>query len=824
MKQPPHQREESQDIQDLSRTSVGRFVIRSRIGAGGMGEVYLAEDTKLKRPVALKRIAQRLRSDDHYRKRLLHEAECASRLSHEHIAGIYDVIEQSGETFLVMEYIEGETLRQRLARPLSFQEFHKVALQCAEALADAHAREVVHGDIKPENIMLTPGGQVKILDFGVAKRLPNQEELSTMDTQSNQTTGFGGTPGYMAPEVLLEKEADGRADIFSLGVVFYEALTGRHPFRAPGFMATSLRILDQTAPAPIRTLNPRTPERLESIVAKMLAKDPERRYATAADLVVDLRSVGDMVSSPRNTQPLITSESKARKRPLVAVVCIILFLVLFAAAGYWFREKQHTRGTTASNPLVRSIAIIPFRNAGAEKAYDYFGVGLADVLNAKLTNARILEVRAVPAPTSFAGSNVDPLQMGRKLRVDAILSGSYQIEEGTLSLRYTLVDLRRDVQVAGKDFQVPFTRAIEAEHELAAEIMDSLQASVSGEERERLTAASTQQNEAFQAYLRSSYEMEVFWSQPSAAQLHRAEQNLDEALRFDPRFTLALVSLARLHWIAAFWGYADDPRILDVAEGQVNKAIEIEPNSGEAYAALALIEFQKAEIDEARKSLRRAFARSPNSALAYYAAGLYYMFKGLPGSVLAFQRAQELNPELIRRELGLAYRSQGDFLRARDQLRQDLEFHPADQVTAAVLAGVLVGLDDIEGARQIERALLHHAPSDPTVQYALALLRVREGADFSIDSWLSRYERVYWADAGYCFDVAAVYAVARQPKPALRWLRRAHELGVTNYPFVSRNPLYGNLLGDSAFQSFLESTRREWEAANRNEQQDPLIP
>src|SRR5262249_40049875 len=171
------------------------------------------------------------------------------------------------------------------------------------------------------------------------------------------------------------------------------------------------------------------------------------------------------------------------------------------------------------------------------------------------------------------------------------------------------------------------------------------------------------------------YEMDQFWRQPSAAQLHRAEQKLDEALRFDPRYTLALVSLARLHWISAFWGYAEDPQILDAAEREARRAIEIEPGSGEAYAAFALVQFQKADIVSARKNLREAFARSPNSGLAYYAAGLYYMFKGLADkSVPAFQRAQELNPELIRRELGLAYRAQGDFVRARDQLRKDLEF------------------------------------------------------------------------------------------------------------------------------------------------------
>src|SRR5256885_9214326 len=170
MKEASQQRKEPQAAQDLSGSHVGRFAIQGRIGAGGMGEVYLAEDTKLKRRVAVKRIAQRLRSDERYRKRLLQEAECASRLSHEHIAGIYDVLEQNDETFLVMEYIEGQTLRQRLGQPLSVQEFCKIAVQCGEALVAAHGREVIHGDIKPENIMLMPTGQVKILDFGVAKR------------------------------------------------------------------------------------------------------------------------------------------------------------------------------------------------------------------------------------------------------------------------------------------------------------------------------------------------------------------------------------------------------------------------------------------------------------------------------------------------------------------------------------------------------------------------------------------------------------------------------------------------------------------------------
>ncbi len=802
--------------------TLGHYRIIEKVAAGGMGVVYRAHDEQLERDVALKVLPSGILSNDACRRQFRKEALALAKLSHPNIETVYEFDTQDGIDFLVMEYVPGNTLAERLAAgALPEKEVVALGMQIAAAMEEAHSRGIVHRDLKPRNIAITARGQAKVLDFGLAKLLPQVNDV-TSDTLTDTQAGAGTLP-YMPPEQLQGESVDARADIYTIGAVLYEMATARRAF--PEELPS--RVIDAILhhpPVPPRALNARISPELERIILKCLDKDPSRRFQSAKELSVDLRRLTEPPKSPVR-RPLISGGFKARKRAIAAVVLAPLLLAMVAGTGYWFRQKeQRAREIAAFKLPVRSIAIIPFRNAGPEKGYDYFGVGLADVLNAKLTNARFLEVRAVPAPTNLAGWNVDPLQVGRKLGVDAILSGSYQIEAGTLSLRYTLVDLRRGVQVAGKDFQVPFTRSIEAEHQLGAEITDSLQASMSREDRERLSAASTQQNEAFQAYLRSSYEMEVFWRQPSSAQLNRAEQDLVEALRFDPHFTLALVSLAKLHWLAAFWGYADDPRVLDDAERQANQAIELEPNSGEAYAALALIECQKGEIDAARKSLHQAFARSPNSALAYYAAGLYYMYKGLPGkSVQAYLRAQELNPELIRRELGLAYRFQGDFLKARDQLRRDLESHPADQVTAAVLAGVLVGLDDIEGARQIDRSLLQHAPGDPTVQYAQALLRVREGAPFSIDSWLLPYEKVYWADAGYCFDVAAVYATARQPSPALRWLRRARELGVINYPFVSQNPLYANLRGDPAFQSFLESMRREWEVENRQEEQNPLI-
>src|SRR5271155_913171 len=270
---------------ELSGTIEGRFVIRNLLGAGGMGEVYRAEDTRLKRLVALKRIAPAIRNNEDNRKRLWQEAKCASRLNDPHIAAIFDVFESGDDIFLVMEYVEGQTLRQRLEQPLSVVEFLAIAEQCAAALAAAHKGGVQHRDIKPENLMLTAAGELKVLDFGLARRLLC-EDGTTLESVGGAK--FEGTFAYMSPEALQEKQTDERADIFSLGVVFHEALGRRHPFKVRGasFVETYERILHEQ-PASLRELNPDVPAELERIVAKMLAKNPEDRYASAAEDEMD---------------------------------------------------------------------------------------------------------------------------------------------------------------------------------------------------------------------------------------------------------------------------------------------------------------------------------------------------------------------------------------------------------------------------------------------------------------------------------------------------------------------------------------------------------
>jgi serine/threonine protein kinase len=293
----------------LSGTVAGRFVISKLLGAGGMGQVYQAQDTKLKRVVAIKRMAPRLQQNGQDRRRFLREAQQASALNHPNIASIYDVIEEQGEIFLIMEYVEGTPLRSELQvhKDFSSEEFFKVAAQGLEGLNAAHEKGILHGDIKPENIMLTPEGRVKVLDFGVARRFSMGDANDATLTAATLSGAMSGTPAYMAPEVLMQKPYDGRADLFSMGLVCYEMLGGQQPFETDSIAGTLASVLHKDPP-PIEQINPKVSSSVSAVVQTMLAKDPAQRYSTARDVLVDLRRV------QRGEDPVFAHGTIVRKK------------------------------------------------------------------------------------------------------------------------------------------------------------------------------------------------------------------------------------------------------------------------------------------------------------------------------------------------------------------------------------------------------------------------------------------------------------------------------------------------------------------------------
>jgi eukaryotic-like serine/threonine-protein kinase len=426
------------DLPDLSGTTVGRFSLQVRLGRGGMGEVYRAYDTKLKRLVALKRIVGA--PDDLYRERLWTEAQYASRLNDARIAAVYDMFEEGNEVFLVMEYVEGRTLRERLNKPISISKFLEIAAECAEGLAAAHKGGVLHHDIKPENIMLTSSDQVKMLDFGVARRLPTASVLSTQIDNCSDRGKVSGTLAYMAPEVLEESESDERADIFSLGVIFYEALAGRHPFLTKGFLATCNRILKEN-PAPLRTRNPRVSPEFERIVNKMLAKNPAERYVSAADLLVDLRAlqrsqglVGAMTPTPP-VSAAVRADQKARgwlrgAGLFAGLVCLL------ALGNYLYRAIAAPIFGAHDRMLVAD-----FENHSGEPLFDET---VGELLGHELQQSRYLNIvprtEAVAAARLAGRQNVD--------RIDVALG-----EEICQRENYRVV-LTGDVVKAGSGYEI----------------------------------------------------------------------------------------------------------------------------------------------------------------------------------------------------------------------------------------------------------------------------------------------------------------------------------------------------------------------------------
>jgi len=679
--------------EDLTGTSIGRFVIRSKLGAGGMGEVYYAEDTQLRRPVALKRVSYRLGNNPEARRQVLREAQRASALNSEYIAGVYDVVEEHGELFLVMEYVEGENLRQRLQRPMTLEQFFDLATQCAEALMAAHERAIVHCDIKPENIMLTPAGRVKILDFGVAKRLPRSDQSSTVD----RTGSGGGTPAYMAPEVLLERSPDERADIFSLGVVLYEMLTLKNPFLASSFVATSERVLHET-PAAIRAFHPTVPDGLVTVVMKAMAKAPTERYAHVRDLLNDLRLVYAGATPSKLTAVRIR---RKEKRWLAAgIVGVVVVAAVVAVLGVYWWEHRH--------PILAErgwVLVADFETSGEPAIPDK---GVREALTIAMQQSRYVNV----FPRSRAYEVLQRMKKESTTRIDENLGREICQRENLQVL------LAGSIDRAGQVFQIT-VRGLDplrgnllfAENERfdrQDEFFDKVDALAKkvrtdlGESLERIQGTSrplakvtTSSLEALQLYSQAKDVTEQ-------GKDEQAPALLQGALRLDPDFAMAHMRLGQYYSAvvgktekalgeldrayqlrpgvtsreqrrieAAYYGLQE--RYDDKAES-LRVLVSLYPDDEEAHQELAGAYYDLGQLDRAVVELGEVLRLNSSSAPAYGNLVLYLARSNKPEQ--AFAAAAQASKRGVASPrmhwgLGLAYLGQGNVTMAR-QAFQDI--------------------------------------------------------------------------------------------------------------------------------------------------------
>ncbi|HJQ26876.1 MAG TPA: protein kinase [Blastocatellia bacterium] len=692
---------------------ISHYRIVRKLGAGGMGEVYLAEDTRLDRRVALKLLPEAFTQDQERLRRFTQEAKAASALNHPNIITIHDIGQADSTHFIATEYIEGETLRAHLRRaPLSLSEALDVAVQVAGALAAAHQAGIIHRDIKPENVMRRPDGIVKVLDFGLAK-LTESKPLSTDTTAptiAKADTDPGtimGTVNYMSPEQARGKPVDARSDIFSLGVLVYEIIAGCPPFEGETPSDLIAAIL-KSEPPPLVMHSGDVPPELDRIVSKALAKDKEERYQTAKDLLIDLKrlrrqievdaELGRSVSPETVKKPTLATgggaaaatlsqavaqSSQAALRPTSSAeyivtgitrhkVAVLILLVVLAAAIVGLMRYWHASNTEVA---IESIAVLPFDNLSHDPDADYLSDGVTESIINHLTQLPSLRVIARSTVFRYKGKASDPMAVGKELGVRAVLTGRLLQRGDHLIISAELVDVRDNKQVWGEQYSRNLADALAVQQEISREITDRLRLQLSGAEQTRIAKRDTRNSEAYQLYLRGRY----YWNKRTLDGLNQALDYFRQATVTDPNYALAYAGLADCYNLLTELGGPPADQTFPKAKEAATKALLLDDDLAEAHTSLASCLMNDMDWPATEKEFKRALELNPNYATAHQWYGEYLAAVGRLDEALSESvKAQQLDPLSlpINVRLGMTLYFQREYDRAITQLQKTVELDP----------------------------------------------------------------------------------------------------------------------------------------------------
>ncbi len=748
---------------------LGPYQILAPLGRGGMGEVYRARDLRLGREVAVKVLPEHLAADPERLARFEREAQAVAALAHPNILTLYDIGREQGAPFAVTELLEGVTLRQRLAgAALPWREALEIAAAVAEGLAAAHAKGIVHRDVKPENLFLTGDGRVKILDFGLARvEAPVSAELETgpyVPCQTDPGTVVG-TVGYMAPEQLRGLPVDARGDLFALGCVLYELLAGRRPFAGRTAAETAAAILHDE-PAPLADVPPEA----ERLVRHCLAKEPGQRPASARDLAVALRA---FLSGSGPAVPVPTTTVYAPKPP------------------------RRRRGA------VPSLAVLPLANAGADPDTEYLSDGITEGILDALAQLPGLRVMARSTVFRYKGQDADAREVGRALKVRAVLTGQLLPRGDRLVVRVELVDVKDGSRLWGGQYDRARADVPGVERAIAGEVAEKLRLRLSGEQERRLARRGTENAEAYHLYLQGRHH----WNKRSAEGLRKSIKLFERAIDLDPTYALAYSGVADAYLNLGGWGHLPFREAYGRARAAATQALAIDEGLAEAHVSLAMV---RKEHDwdwaGAGREYERALELSPNYAIAHQWYGEYLAALGRhTEAVAAFQRAVELDPLslVIHATLGRhGYYFARQYDRAVAQLRKTLDMDENFWVarlwlgwTYANVGRLPEALTELEAARRLDDNLEILA----ALGYAYGRAGRRAEAQRLLDELQGLSATRYVSPM-----VLALVAVGMgEHGRALGWLEDAYAERAQMLSELKAEPAFDPLRGDPRFADLL---------------------
>jgi serine/threonine-protein kinase len=784
---------------------VAFYRIINKIGAGGMGEVYLAEDTRLGRHVALKFLPASFQYDPERRERFLREARAASALHSPNIAAIYDIGEHDGAQFIAMEYVEGELLSRKVeSGALDLLEALSITLQIAEALDDAHASGIVHRDIKSSNIIVTERGLVKVLDFGLAKIIhPHQEEDKERTLMFGKETSPGavlGTAAYMSPEQARGLIVDHRSDLFSLGVVLYELVTGRKPFVGDTPSDMLVAILDKE-PAPISHLAPTVPAQLDFIVRKALRKAAHERYQSARELAVDLRNLKEALElnfkAGRTVSLAMDSGEIKSDTGHLDSPTQLLKDDSSSHSGVSSQRKRRSR------KAINSLAILPLINASTDPEMEYLSDGITEVLINNLSRMPKLRVMARSTTFRYKGQEVDPIRVGNELGVRAVLTGRVRQISNNLIIGTELVDVSDGAQLWGEQYNRKSSDIFALQEEISNEILETLRLKLGVKEKKPAINCCTDSVEAYDLYLKGRFH----WNQWTKEGFIRSISLFKQAIEKDSRFALAYSGISDAYGALWFFNFMSGDEAIQPAKEAALKALALDDSLAEAHHSLANMKlFYEWDWVTSGREYKRALELNPNYANAWHMYAFYLCSLGrFDDAVASARRAAELDPlsPVIHNAVAAALTVAERYDESLEQMQKVIDAGFAIPMTYE-LAGTLYARKGFEG-RGVEFILtaLSALSNDEEIKKSLRNAFAESGYKGFWRRWLELAVDEQKIPIPSKFHIASRYAFIGDAERAFEWLEKAYEERAGFLIHLKVEPNFASLRNDPRFHDLV---------------------